>query len=347
MNPIISIVVPVYNVESYLKDCIDSILAQSFNNYELILVNDGSTDRSGEICDEYAANDNRIKVIHSDNAGVSSARNKGIYAANGKYIGFVDPDDTINQNMFELLLNALLEYNSDIVVCPFTIINQIKNTVTISPVWEESNCVITKETIETAIIPKLLSSQDYSLMACFNKLYKKEILDNTNIKFDERRNKGEDARLNFLLLTQINSIVFIDDPLYNYNIRQRESLSRVFDKDLYNYLLDNRKFGVSLCYKYNVSEAIDKITNDYLISTLSHMQNVVLSDLTYIEKYNTLAIIMGDSDFNKYILNFKCPSKYYTILKKICIFKNINLFIWLVKFKRRFHNFIKIIMIAT
>lgn len=103
MKPEISIIVPIYNVEKYLPKCIESILSQTFTNFELILVNDGSKDRSGIICDEYASKDNRIKVIHKENGGVSSARNSGVDLASGKYIGFVDPDDYIKKDMYERL----------------------------------------------------------------------------------------------------------------------------------------------------------------------------------------------------------------------------------------------------
>ena len=103
MNPKISIIVPVYNVEKYIHKCINSILDQSLTEFELILVDDGSPDRSGEICDEYSKKDNRIKVIHKSNGGVSSARNIGIDKACGEYIGFVDPDDYIDVNMYERL----------------------------------------------------------------------------------------------------------------------------------------------------------------------------------------------------------------------------------------------------
>ena len=120
MNPEISIIVPVYNVEKYLKRCIDSILNQSFTDFELILVDDGSTDNSGEIIDEYAIKDERIKVIHKENGGLSSARNVGIEYSKGNYIAFVDSDDYINKNMYKfyikMLLNIMLKF-------PYVILN--------------------------------------------------------------------------------------------------------------------------------------------------------------------------------------------------------------------------------
>jgi glycosyltransferase involved in cell wall biosynthesis len=119
MNPKISIVVPIYNVEKYIYKCIDSILAQTFTNFELILVNDGSPDNCRGICEEYAEKEKRIKVIHKENGGVSSARNAGIKAATGQYIGFIDSDDFIHEKMYEVLYQNAVRYSSDIVVCDF------------------------------------------------------------------------------------------------------------------------------------------------------------------------------------------------------------------------------------
>lgn len=115
--PIISIIVPVYNVERYLERCVDSILGQIFNDYELILIDDGSRDRSGAICDRYANLDNRIKVIHKTNGGLSSARNAGLDVAQGEYVGFVDSDDWIAAEMYDELLRLLKDSGSDVAAC--------------------------------------------------------------------------------------------------------------------------------------------------------------------------------------------------------------------------------------
>ena len=117
--PEISVIVPVYNVEKYLVQCIESIKMQTFENWELILVDDGSQDNSGMICDEYAQKDNRIKVVHQKNRGVSTARNSGVKFATGKYISFVDSDDYIVPNFFEIMLEKLIAYKADMVRCGF------------------------------------------------------------------------------------------------------------------------------------------------------------------------------------------------------------------------------------
>ena len=118
-SPKISIIVPVYKVEKYLCRCLDSIVAQTFTDWECILIDDGSPDNSGKICDEYAEKDGRFRVIHQENAGVSAARNAGLDAARGEWIGFVDSDDWVESNMYEYLYNNALETKSDVVICGF------------------------------------------------------------------------------------------------------------------------------------------------------------------------------------------------------------------------------------
>lgn len=117
MNPIISVIVPVYNVEKYITKCIDSILAQSFSDFELLLVDDGSTDSSGSICDEYSKKDSRVRVIHKENSGPSDARNMGIAQATGDYVTYIDSDDLVHVDYLELLYNSLKENDAEISVC--------------------------------------------------------------------------------------------------------------------------------------------------------------------------------------------------------------------------------------
>ena len=150
--PKISVIVPVYNVEKYLRKCIESILNQTFREFELILVDDGSTDSSGKICDEYALKDSRIKVIHKENGGASSARNAGLDVAKGEYIGFVDSDDWIEMDMYGELYRLIKENNTDISVCG---INNIKDIKYKNENLKEKIQIIKKEG-EECTAPKIL-----------------------------------------------------------------------------------------------------------------------------------------------------------------------------------------------
>ena len=133
--PEISIIVPVYKVEKYLDKCVQSIRAQTFGNLEIILIDDGSPDRCGEMCDTYAQEDARIKVIHKANGGQSDARNVGIDAAQGRYLGFVDSDDFIEQDMYETLYNIIIQENADVSECGFyDFYGEAKSITTNTPV---------------------------------------------------------------------------------------------------------------------------------------------------------------------------------------------------------------------
>ncbi|MDV4769588.1 glycosyltransferase, partial [Enterococcus faecium] len=162
----ISIIVPVYKVEPYLRKCVDSILAQTFTDFEVILVDDGSPDNSGKICDEYASKDSRVRVIHKKNGGLSSARNAGIDVARGKYLGFVDSDDYIEKDMYELLYDNIVKEQADLSICGIYDIYAGKK-VKILP---EEYKVLDK----VSAMKIVLEAQSFSVHAV-NKLYKKEL----------------------------------------------------------------------------------------------------------------------------------------------------------------------------
>lgn len=169
---LISVIVPVYNVEKYLSKCIDSILEQTYKNLEIILIDDGSTDNSGLICDKYAEKDTRIKVIHKKNGGLSDARNKGIEASTGKYIMFVDSDDYIKNTMISAMYNHIISDNTDMVICRFVHVDEngsvIKNFSSMPPY---ENIVISSDDIL-----KWFSKENvlYFIVACC-KLYKSQL----------------------------------------------------------------------------------------------------------------------------------------------------------------------------
>lgn len=210
MPPEISIIVPVYNVERYLPQCIDSILNQTFRDIEVILVDDGSPDRSGAICDEYTARDQRIKVLHRPNAGVSAARNAGIAAASAPFIGFVDSDDWIAPEMYERMYNAMQTTGADIAVC--NIAYAFKNIDHLSRYSiKKEECLTRDEALRLLVEDKTL--QNY---LC-DKLFRKSLLTYElplNVRF-------EDVRIMVKWMSNATKIVRI--PYVGYYYRQSES----------------------------------------------------------------------------------------------------------------------------
>ncbi|SHH68410.1 glycosyltransferase family 2 protein [Clostridium grantii] len=209
MNPKISIIVPIYKVEAYLQKCIDSILVQTFNDFELILVDDGSPDKCGRICDEYVKKDKRIKVIHKLNGGLSSARNAGIDIAQGKYIGFVDSDDYIHTRMYEVLYNSAVEYLSDIIMCDYSKVSegQVKELINFN-----TNSKIEHFT-NTQALEQLFTKNGVGFVVAWNKLYRKELF--KNLRFAEGR-IHEDEFIAHKILYKSTKITYVSIYLYYY-----------------------------------------------------------------------------------------------------------------------------------
>lgn len=208
-KPTISVIVPVYNVEEYLNICVESILSQTYKNLEIILVDDGSTDNSGKICDKLMINDKRIKVIHKNNGGLASARNAGLDICTGNYIGFVDSDDWIEKDMYEKLLNQGLKSNSDIICCG--------RILWFGERYKKELYTLDKPMIWNAkeAIGRLLIWDAVDSSAC-DKLFNKSLF--LNHRFPEGR-LHEDIFVMYKIFYEANSISHIGVPKYNY--RQR------------------------------------------------------------------------------------------------------------------------------
>lgn len=217
-EPIISIIVPVYNVEKYLCRCIDSILAQTIKNYELILVDDGSTDNSGKICDDYQKKKEQIVVIHKENGGLSSARNAGINIASGKYLGFVDSDDFIDNDMYEFLYNNIIKEDAEMSVCGSFDCYDGKISKILNSYYKVMN---QEEAIKCILDGKIAGAS-----AC-NKLYKREIFNDIRYPIGKT---SEDAFVIIELLMKCNKIVISSKQKYYYFHRENSITTCKFTK---------------------------------------------------------------------------------------------------------------------
>ena len=216
MKELISVIVPVYNVEKYLDNCVQSILRQSYTNLEIILIDDGSTDKSSQLCDEYSQKDKRIKVIHKKNGGQSDARNVGITVATGKYIAFVDSDDYIDEQFLEQLYLAIKKNKSDISMSKY------KKTYKLNEKNKKiyNKCIIYSP--EEALRELLLFQNADNYI--WNKLYKKELFFKLSFKVGK---KMEDLGIIYLIFSKAKKIVSIDYEGYFYVQREGSTMWQV------------------------------------------------------------------------------------------------------------------------
>ena len=229
-KPLISIIVPVYNVDNYLARCIDSILCQTHENLEVILVDDGSTDKSGDICDSYARSDARVRVIHQKNAGVSSARNAGLDVAGGVWIGFIDSDDWVMPTMYEKLLSAAVGNDKQLAFCAYNCYrsqDEQKQMVHI-----ELPDILSKEKMLTYLLDP---NKRFYTTRFFCYIYHTDLFrndDGEHLRFDKNIHYSEDR----LFLTQIliasSGAVYVKDALYYYFQRENSAIHTINEKRL-------------------------------------------------------------------------------------------------------------------
>ena len=216
-SSLVSIILPVYNVEKYLDECVTSLLNQSYKNIEILFVDDGSTDNSGKILDEYKTKDERIKVFHKKNGGVSSAKNVGLKHAKGKYITFVDPDDYVMKEYVEYLLKLIEKNNADVAYTKYNYDNYNNKQVT-----NEYIRVIDSNEALYEILTYQIS------VAVWNKIYKKEMLDSNKIYFYEDIFMGEGFNFNILAFKIANKIAVSNKKIYFYRRDNNESATTKF-----------------------------------------------------------------------------------------------------------------------
>lgn len=253
---LISVIVPVYNVEKYLRRSIDAIINQTYKNLEIILVDDGSTDRSGKICDEYAALDKRVKVIHKKNSGQAGAINLALDCANGEYIGFSDPDDYINKNFYKNLYILAEKYNTDITECSMV---KVKEEDDVQKVYIEEFEVQENENVEffdgIGGIRKLFG-EDFAeyleTIVKVNKIYKKQVFE--NIRFSEVRIYEEWGTM-YKLYYNTKKNLKMHKVQYVYVQRKTSTVNRPFSKERL-LMLDGIEYCISLAKELKLIDLV-------------------------------------------------------------------------------------------
>ena len=315
----ITIVLPVYNVEKYIRRCIDSILNQTFNNYELIIIDDGSTDNSGYICNQYKKLDNRIKIVHQDNKGLSNARNKGIELSNSKYITFIDSDDYIDNKYLEVLYSIMINNNADIVICNHIKIKENENNnATIIDNYNEE--IITKE--ETY---RRMNLGINIGMAVWSKLYKTDIFKNN--KFLNNK-LYEDIFIINDIIESTNKIVVTNYNGYYYLLRNNSITNSPMDYKHLDLINATKKYkDYMIKYYSNISESSIRryVLANYLIyrkaiqnklykkeykeirkEILKYKKNILKSNLYSTKiKLQTIILLFGNNIYKLFYLNKK------------------------------------------
>lgn len=251
----VSIVVPVYGVEKYIGECVESLLTQTYRNLEILLIDDGGKDRSPEICDRFAQQDNRIKVIHKPNGGAASARNAGLDAATGDYICFVDGDDAVHPDYVQSLLKVLTDHGADIAVCGFRH-------------WSKSgaqpvNCDNSGEYTGQAYLLRFL--RDWSCSLLWNKIYRREVIGDIRM---EEGHKVDDEFFTYQVVMNCRKVVLFETPLYDYRLRGSSAMQDM-GPHLERIMLDRVAY-VTTRYR-NISERCPQIEPEFFKDALDTM----------------------------------------------------------------------------
>lgn len=310
VNEKISVIIPVYNVEKYLKQCIESVLNQTYENLEIILIDDGTKDNSGIICDDYSKKDNRIKVVHQKNMGLSGARNTGLKIATGDYISFIDSDDFIDNKMFEVMILALKENNADIVECGTIFCNEIGEYIKENTI----NNIRTYKNEEQ--IKELLTTGDITTTS-WGKLYKRELFKNFEFPLGKYH---EDTFTTYKLLHLSQKTTILNKGFYHYRQVDGSIMNSSFKLkhlDSIEATLERSKFiekNYSQYKKYDYANIVYSCCKVY--------ERILLSDFYDKKIIKNLQILI-----RKYLIYFLLysKSKKSTKLFSVVCFINMNL----------------------
>ncbi|MFC3904129.1 glycosyltransferase family 2 protein [Clostridium disporicum] len=279
MKPKVSVIVPIYNVEKYLGKCIESIINQTLKDIEIILVNDGSTDNSGIIAEDYAKLDKRIKVIHQENAGQGQARNMGISISNGEYIGFIDSDDWIDVNMYEYLYKSITMNNADIGVCSRRGYNE-DGSIGHTKLVEDNEIFYIDKNIGEYVVKHLF--YPHTVSSC-NKLYKSDLIKKNNIMFKSVDEVGsEDALFNYCTLLNTKKVVTVRSVFYN-GLEREGSTTRKYKEDS----MKRTANLITEIYKYSERENKEEIAKEVAPILLLFFQQW---NYNYIKTYSSGSI---------------------------------------------------------
>lgn len=302
MNPAVSVIIPVYNAAPYLNDCITSIVAQTFTNWELFLIDDGSTDDSATICQKWENRDARIHYLYKTNGGVSSARNMGIDHAKGSRIMFVDADDICHYQILEGLLEPIIEEECDVVACR---IDHFKDRMPVETKLHSDTC---RTLYGISSIYNCFNDADI-LHAPFAKLYNKDIINKNNIRFIESLSLGEDLCFNLDYLEHCNKGLFIDAPLYYYRDTEGSLTKKIRGDyaDIQMMLFDRKiEFLTRKSIRHNLQAQAPGVIRDILLSECRSQAKLKdkIASVDRLKKHQLMQLSKSNSSISNWLITY-------------------------------------------
>lgn len=319
---LISVIVPVFNVENFLSKCIESIISQTYDNLEIILVDDGSTDMSSQICDEYKVKDNRVRVVHKENGGLSDARNTGVKIATGNYIGFVDGDDYIEADMYEKLFEAIQEYKAEISICGRMYISDIgskelftNDRIVVFSKYEALKHYLINDLIDPSVCDKLFAKRIFQ-----------------NIEFPVGK-LHEDLFVMYKIINAVDSIVHVGTPKYNYILRNGSITKSKFSVRNFDYIdakSEMRDFFIDFSIlkhhvDYNYFNGFIVIIDKILVSDVVDEYYGRINDYISIIRCNLIKIFLNPLIGNKEKVKILLLSINFSLYKKVILRKRDRL----------------------
>ncbi|MBO1512363.1 glycosyltransferase family 2 protein [Metabacillus bambusae] len=321
----VSVIIPVFNAEKYVAHCIDSLLAQTLKECEFIFINDGSQDESLKIIERYGNLDPRIKIINQKNHGVSIARNRGLEIATGEYIGFVDSDDYIEKNMYQVLYSSLKQNDCDAIISNLESEMNGNNIVTTYPF--SCDIKLDKKYIEQELIPYFLKNDN--LNTAVNKLYRREIINKYQIKFPEKVALGEDGLFNIRFFCYAKSFKYINYSGYHYREVIGSATRNISKKDYFNRVLEVYNLEIPEIQGKVDEKIIQQLKSIKLIKNVMsyiHVYFTPTKEVPFTKRYKYISNMINNKDVRKalksfYFANYKSLGRYERVVIKLVKYK--------------------------
>ncbi|MGG0237737.1 glycosyltransferase [Bacillus rhizoplanae] len=290
MSKKVSVIIPVYNAEKYITQCIESFLSQALQECEFIFVNDGSKDNSKQIIEKYQKLDSRIKLINQENQGVSNARNTGLHVATGEYVGFVDADDYIEKDMYEILYNSAKQSNCDVVISNLKWEMEGHKVITKYPF--PVDIVLKKDYIEQELLPYFLKTDN--LNTAVNKIYRNKLIRENSVKFPEKVTLGEDGIFNMQFFSNAINMKYINYVGYHYREVAGSATRNISEKDYFKRAVEVYTMELPKIYTGKIDKA-----------RMRQLKSIKLIDsvMSYIHIYFTPSKDVNFSKRYKYVKN--------------------------------------------